>query len=302
MIMSVIKKFIQNFNFLITVFLPLIIKAFFYKLKGYVTLCGFYGIGDNCYQLAFLDFYKNKRGKKIRVVSAKKRQPLFKLYPAIDVVSTISDKKEMALIRRNPKFLKRFFNINSFVVCIYQYVYRIEGTDIISYMRIFYGAELNTRLTYPVVNPSLPITNYDLNEIKNGILIIPQSYSYELSEPIKQSLTTFIDMTKQQYHIFINGDSNIFSGTNIFWDLNTILYYAPFFKLIVGIRTGLMDLLVDSGSNIISLYAKDVEGIDMKEVFCPLTKWNGKSTIKEYYAEDLTRETIESIIGSINNH
>ena len=71
-----VKGIIKAWNLLRFEF-SLIIPAFFYSLFGYVTLVGFYGLGDVIYELAYLDEYIEKSHKKIRVAVTKKRRHMF---------------------------------------------------------------------------------------------------------------------------------------------------------------------------------------------------------------------------------
>ena len=282
-----VKGIIKAWNLLRFEF-SLIIPAFFYSLFGYVTLVGFYGLGDVIYELAYLDEYIEKSHKKIRVAVTKKRRHMFLFYPQIKKVGRLSPSLEQLIIELGyNKYIKR-----RYLKIILHYNGHNEG-DIFSRVRNIYGVSENTKITFPT-----PYKMEEINIPNNSVLVIPNSnwYSSKKIEDVISSLAS--DLLKNNKNVFINGEALKLEGANnVFYDLNTLLCNAHKFEYIISIRTGLLDFLVNTDSRIITFLDNSEKGLILLKDGLPSKDWHAKASVKEINVDEVSLSDIKKVVG-----
>jgi hypothetical protein len=87
------------------------------------------------------------------------------------------------------------------------------------------------------------------------------------------------------------------SVNQIFLPLSNMLYSAHLFLAIVSIRTGLLDFIVNSKSNIYSLYSNDSKGKLLLSKFS-LLDWRGNSKVTEVIVDNASPQLIVNEILS----
>ena len=297
--MKIIKKIITNpfysleklyKRFYIALFA--VIPALFYSILGYKTLFGFYGIGDICYELSYIDMYKKRIDKKLRVIAAKKRMNYFVFYPSIDTISRISEKLERLLLFDDIRFLKKYAFIKDVSHS------RVKGNEpTLQKMSLFYDVPSNV-ITFPTIQSC-----DEIFPVYNSVLVNYRSNYYN-----SKKISVFIDkivscLLEKNITVYVNtndiSDVERFKGSvnQIFLPLSNMLYSAHLFLAIVSIRTGLLDFIVNSKSNIYSLYSNDSKGKLLLSKFS-LLDWRGNSNITEVIVDNASPQLIVNEILS----
>lgn len=264
--------------------------SFFWALFGYITLIGFWGIGDCCYELAYIDEYKKQINKKIRIVAFKKKTEIFRFYNAVDKVSTTSEKMALYLA----KFGKSYAKNSKCIV----YVGHMGYSGLLpSKMKKAYGLANVNQLTYPSVKE----VETDIN--KNSIIVNLKSNWY-ISEGIEAFLIELIECAqKRGIYVYVNSslpvDLQDKSGTEeVFWDLEYFYNASNQVKSVISIRTGLLDFIVNSKANILCLYDKTKQGKWLFETF-NLNSWQlDDNRINQMFVEDASPNEILNILIS----
>lgn len=260
------------------------ISSKFLSLFGYITLIGFWGIGDCCYELAYIDDFKKQVNKKIRVVAFKNKAAIFEFYKSIDKVSLTSKKAALYFA----EFGKKCANNQNHLIYIAHMGYSGKFPD---KMKAAYGLEHVDKLTFPVVN------EVKTNVIINSIIVNAKSNWYSSSK-IERFMVELIKCAQNKgLHIYVNSPlpDNLKSKNNVeevFWDLEYFYNAAKQVKAVISIRTGLLDFIINSNANVFCLYDKTENGNWLFEVF-NLDTWNCRDArIFQYFVEDIIPEDI----------
>ena len=287
------RRIIKSIIIRLYILCIVIIPAFFYYLKGYITFCGLMNIGDICYQLSYVDDYKDRTKKKIRVLCLPGRERVFVFYPAVDKVSVVQTKVNNFILSHHIYFEK-----NKLFLCLFAFPKPDE--NVLQYFKRTYCANELSLISFPSLNNSIS-GQLKANQIKDSVLLIPSSNFYK-SDKIADYLAKLSCFLKENGSpVFINSDVKIDGvvGNYLYLNLSELLENAKFFRSIVGIRTGLLDFLVNSNANIICLYDKSPIGIRFKEKEYSLHDWKGSSIVHEYYVEDLDIKTNKNLLLNI---
>ena len=284
-----IKAIVKAWN-LIRFEFRLIIPSFFFYLFGYVTFVGFYGLGDICYELCFLDAYIEKYKKKPRAVITKKRKAIFDFYPGIKKIGYLPASLEKLIVELGyNKFIRRPY------LKIATHFNEVNKGSIFERVANIYKVDVSSKKTFPK-----PFKQEDIEIPQNSVLVIPDSNWYQ-SELIGPSINKIAqDFQKQGKHIFINGEKMKIEGAkNVFYSLNELLCNVHKFDAVISIRTGLLDFIINTDSRIVALLDNSEKGTIMVNDGLSLKYWDAKAKVFEYNVEETSVNEIEKKIREL---
>ena len=146
--------------------IQIIVDCWIWSLFGYTTMIGFWGIGDCCYELVYLDEYKKKYSQKIRVIAYKKKTNVFSFYDSIDKISVVGEKKARYLAKYGDYYSKN----KNFILFIGHY--RFSG-NFPKKMLSAYKLENSANITYPIV------CHKEVDVVANSILVNLNSHCFK---------------------------------------------------------------------------------------------------------------------------
>ena len=268
------------------------IKRISAKYPDYIIFVAVQGIGDICYHFAYLRELKHRFNKKILVVSSSYSKELVSFYPEIDKLIYLSPKQSLyCKLLSYPHFACRLFNNgntrNSIYTCNHWlfYSYRIMNIPNVTYLDVLrvVNYELGYdkfELTFPKV-PDCDISHLGINDFEKTIILNPYSNSMILEEEIFTNICLILQ--KKGYKVFTNVtprfNKAIEGSKPILCSLNEFYTIVKKVKLVISIRSGLLDFAISAGGRMLVIY--NVENSEQfRKAYC-LNDWNTDSDIKE---------------------
>ena len=247
------------------------------RLFGYTTLFGFFGIGDNIIELSCLDDFIAEGHRKICVYGDKRLLSLAPFYPQITKYIKISPQASSRIAKHSfycLNFAQKHRNI------VFAGYYLMDKKDTL----------LETVRHHFLSNPSQgiglttpKIVTDKLDCPSRAILVLPKSNFYSSEEVQRKLMTEAMSYAEQGYTVFVNGkyaDLPV-EHPNVrftFWTLEELVGQTQGLSTVIGIRTGLMDLLVFTGVHMKAYYGSDPIGQDLLNRGFGLSMWNRPNT------------------------
>ena len=274
----------------------------YYRLNHqWFFLVGFRHLGDNIIGLLPLNEWLSRDRRKIVAIIPKSQAFLAKWYPQFTKIKLISDKRNTSL----------FFSEIRFVA---------DGVLRRKAKGGFVCPRLNEPLRYPLytctwfpyktaTKPKIQLSGVAEKHLSHGktIMIIPDSYSFQskkISAFLHDAAQKFVSLG---YTVILNTKNTAGYSSWLYGDHVTTLYpslewlaaNAETFSAIVGIRTGLMDLLCStcSAARIVACYDNTQAGIWNLNSY-PLTWWGPRAMDLEICADNAMKILLDYISNS----
>lgn len=304
-IIYLFKMIIDQIIVLPVVFIYYII-SFRRKNRHNIIICEH--IGDIIYTLGFLkSFRQNKSGNQICVITTKKWMDLLELYPdSYDSIIIIHHWKLKLLL------LLKHYQLGQFLVKKVNDVTIVDpGNDFVlgyEYARKYPKMNLKDCIKYGSLELSdnavyeLPqIKRIDCYKATNPILLCPYAtVTREIDKTIYEEIASeYAAKGYQLYTNVVNNQQKINGTQALTSSLKSIVEKGDEFSCIIGLRSGILDLLAFSNCPIIAIYPYQDPMID----FFDLRKTNPTNTkiIQYQLTEDINYDikNIKSIINDV---
>ena len=305
---AILSKIYHKINYIsrtIIVNCSLVILAIFKKADTkYILIC--YPLGDTCYGLAFSDSLQSKYKCKY-VICNNHKELVINCYPRINIKDVFFYEKKSIL-----NDLVLYCNFHSYINRIYGKYNILATTPYAYYKSTDYITESYLNYLRGVFNldknalPTRPYHKYKESMIKGKIAILnPYSNSMEVDNiEYWQTLVNYLNLNGYTVYTNVINKQRVIEGSlplncSIF-DLYSIVNENN--ALVVSIRSGIIDFLIDSNAFFLIIYYSD-ERIPSRSLknFCNLTKWeHGKKNVVELMSTDTNLR--EKTISCINNY
>jgi hypothetical protein len=265
----------------------IIAKLFFIYYSNYnkIILIGFWGLGDICYELTFIDDFKEKVKKPIVVLSSKKNIFLFKLYKSVNKVIQIADIDYLRIIKFSRLINKFFRNFNR-LVNVYVYSKTKENKNIFTMLEENIFGFKPKKLTFPdipLINEKILHNNFNFLMEKFVILNI---HSNSLRNNDLLFFKKAIKYFNKKNITVINNFSSLFLPGTININCSPIELYnlSKFSLLVLSIRSGILDFIITSNVSIFAIYPNNQNGKDLLSRYS-LKDWNQNIKLLETIAD-----------------
>ena len=236
-----------------------------YNHKNYLILISTFSLGDCLYALSCLDAYKQKNpSKKIAVIGKERNRQILELYSQIDELVLVSEEKDIDTYR---KFMetKKLFRIskknNVFQTDPYCWGREVcQEYDAIYLLQTYlFNLSQNDIITYPDV-PLVPVNSIkDFQCNKDRIVVLnPYSYSmYIMNEDLFSRICTVLNQSGYIVYTNVVGDQDVVEGSfELRCSIIELYSIAMEIPYVISIRSGILDLLVNTNTKIIALYGE----------------------------------------------
>lgn len=258
------------------------------KYKDYWIMMPLSSFGDSLVFFKFIKEFKNNRGGKVLVVSNQERiLKLAKMFPDIDETKLISDQLYFNNINNLFEIkIGKIFSCNMYL----NFIFNKPSKNMLSRARELFEIKTETYGESPIISKSSNdeakkiIDHYKLYNQKI-VLISPFSVAINcksLSENFWLNIAK--ELNKKGFRVVFNSKSSLQNDNqdfiNIFCDIGVISAFANMCHSIIGMRSGLLDVLRDvCESRILAIYNHNHSNDNLKRDFYVDDK---KSFIENY--------------------
>lgn len=281
-------------------------KKLLEKIDGYrsddtdIVLVLLKGIGDSAYGLSFVECLKEKyNAKTIIVIGNKKLSSFIMSYPNVDKlipydVSKGEYKKFKAYmdcerIKRINGY-ERIFNTDPFHVFS---TGKMQERSAISLLReqVFHLSR-ESKITYPPVSDLQVVSIQNFDKIASKTIVL-NPYSNSIKNIEMEAFENMVGMLKAKgYIVFTNlieGQEPIKGTCELHCSVEELTEIVRRSAGIVSVRSGVLDLVINSGTSIFVLYTNCTS--KFKEIYS-LGAWNGKSHIIEVDYDNISKQDL----------
>jgi len=251
-------------------------------------------IGDSIYGLSVLDAYKEKTGKQITVVGNEKLAYVLQSYASIDRLILLPAKDEKyKLIKdflRSPKLSNSA--LHEGIINANPYLYMEEKKPLYYLLGTVFGLNEEYPITYHALKEQEVVSIPEFEQRKNQIVILnPYSNSVKyVTDSIWNDIADVL--TAHNYKVYTNviGEQVAVKGTEpLRCSLEELYSIACGARMIVSTRSGILDLLIPSGVDILAIYENTRDKFNKMYA---LSAWKAKGRIHEEIVRkgtDITR-------------
>lgn len=274
------------------------IKRLENEYKDFIFIFTFAGIGDLCYSFAFLEELKKREKKKIMVFTKRYLYRAVSYYEAVDIVKILSDRDSVFVesflkAKRNWKYFNDGVNGSPFYYFSHWNrfgweILRIPNVNYMDVQRyILYNFDDTAELTLPAV-PDISLERFDDIDYKRTIIINPYSNFLKITDSrIFDTLTDYLSL--QGFIVYTNTTKNqtaLKGSRRLECSLEELYGLCKRVKLVVSLRSGIIDLMIHSGGNFIVLYSDETYWDKIFRQAYTLTAWRTKNKIYEYLLKE----------------